>query len=204
MRMEAPIARGKFDKEVDRICRHQDLLRKWGCILVSTNFPCVEAIFVPLMPVVVERIVKKSFIAAPKVEHIEHHSIAGRAFGVRVHLDDFDVRAPSVTFHDPWTWELAPYRNLPQGHHADADGYLRPVVIDDHPVFRRPFLCLPGTREYHEHPQHSGTDWFSRRHNFGLFAIMEMIAVTCCTMCRPRIAFPEPQTVKIDWIGWRE
>ena len=39
----------------------------------------------------------------------------------------------------------------------------RDLLVDQHPITGRPFLCVPGTREYHSHPQHSGDDWLLHR-----------------------------------------
>ena len=37
------------------------------------------------------------------------------------------------------------------------------LVIDSHPVTNRPFFCIPGIRQYHDHPQHSGDSWLLHR-----------------------------------------
>ena len=33
-----------------------------------------------------------------------------------------------------------------------------------HPDTGRPFFCVPGIRQYHDHPQHSGDSWLLQRH----------------------------------------
>ena len=78
-----------------------------------------------------------------------------------VHIDytNYDLWPPSVTFVDPRTREpAAPPVRAP---HAEA-GELRDTLVDN-PVTGRPFLCLPGIREYHNHPQHTGDDWLLHR-----------------------------------------
>jgi hypothetical protein len=80
----------------------------------------------------------------------------------RFDYTDFDLEPPSVRFIDPRTGEdrMPATRALM----PTPDGP-RDLVLNDHPVYRRPFLCVPGTREYHEHPQHSGDLWLLHRRN---------------------------------------
>jgi Predicted metal binding domain len=79
---------------------------------------------------------------------------------VRIDYTNYDLWAPSVTFVDPRTRE--PARPAVRAPYPEADGP-RDSLIDGHPITGRPFLCLPGIREYHEHPQHSGDDWLLHR-----------------------------------------
>lgn len=79
-----------------------------------------------------------------------------------VHIDysNYDLRPPSVTFLDPRTREPAsPAVRAP----GASDAGVRDALVDGHPVTGRPFLCLPGIREYHDHPQHSGDSWLLHR-----------------------------------------
>ena len=79
---------------------------------------------------------------------------------VRFDFTDFDLEPPSVRFIDPRTGEdrMPASRALTPTPEGPRD-----LVLNDHPVFARPFLCVPGTREYHEHPQHSGDLWLLHR-----------------------------------------
>ena len=38
------------------------------------------------------------------------------------------------------------------------------LIVQGHPKTGRPFFCVPGIREYHDHPQHSGDPWLLHRH----------------------------------------
>lgn len=82
------------------------------------------------------------------------------AAAVRLSYDNYDIAAPSLIFIDPASGEPA----QPAIPAWDADQepaqLLTPGV---HPEHRRPFVCLPGIREYHEHPQHDNDDWLARR-----------------------------------------
>lgn len=78
----------------------------------------------------------------------------------RISYDNYDLLPPSVTFIDAFS-------RKPSRPHARAilgtpEGP-RDVLIDGHPITGQPFLCLPGIREYHTHPQHTGDEWLLHR-----------------------------------------
>lgn len=80
----------------------------------------------------------------------------------RIDYWNFDIWPPSVTFLDPLTREPAQpaVRAIDRVSPSEA----RDALIDQHPQTLLPFLCLPGIREYHSHPQHSGDNWLLHRH----------------------------------------
>lgn len=79
---------------------------------------------------------------------------------IRLRYDNYDLWPPSLTFLDP----LTRTPTVPLVRAPDRVGTeVRDALIDGHPLTGRPFLCLPGIREYHEHPQHSGDDWLLHR-----------------------------------------
>jgi hypothetical protein len=91
---------------------------------------------------------------------------AGSAFlpvivcAIRLTYENYDLWPPSLTFIDMFS-------RLPSKPHVRAflstpEGP-RDVLIDGHPLTNQPFLCLPGIREYHSHPQHTGDDWLLHR-----------------------------------------
>lgn len=79
---------------------------------------------------------------------------------VRLTYENYDLWPPSLTFIDFYT-------RLPSAPHTNAvvldDANPRNVLISAHPATGLPFLCLPGIREYHSHPQHTGDDWLVHR-----------------------------------------
>jgi hypothetical protein len=79
---------------------------------------------------------------------------------VRIAYDNYDLWAPSVLFIDPLTRQ--PAKPAVSAFHASPEGP-RNVLIDAHPLSGHPFLCVPGIREYHNHPQHTGDDWLLHR-----------------------------------------
>jgi hypothetical protein len=79
---------------------------------------------------------------------------------IRLTYENYDLWAPSLTFIDAFTRDpVAPHVRAFQ----DAPNGPQDVLINAHPETHRPFLCLPGIREYHTHPQHSGDSWLLHR-----------------------------------------
>lgn len=80
---------------------------------------------------------------------------------VRLDYANYDLVPPSLTFIDFSSREPS----IPHvGAFVPAEsGSPRNVLVAAHPETQRPFLCLPGIREYHSHPQHSGDDWLLHR-----------------------------------------
>lgn len=195
MRLDPAVARRKFEREVERVETQVAVLRSWGCFVVRAAYPHVDAVFMPRKPMRLLLPVKSQqgqgliVLPNPQVQFalFEQPALAGRAFGVRINLSDFDQRAPGVSFHDPFTWELLPYASLPLGQHTDEHGKTLRVVLDGHPTTKRPFLCLRGTLEYHEHPQHSGDEWALWRDQCGLFTTLFAVWRTCVEGARPNL-----------------
>lgn len=79
---------------------------------------------------------------------------------VRIDFTDFDLEPPSVEFIDAFTGEYAP---PPVQALVDTDEGPRDLVVHSHPDTNRPFFCVPGIRQYHDHPQHSGDSWLLHR-----------------------------------------
>lgn len=84
---------------------------------------------------------------------------------VRISFENYDVWAPSVRVIDPLTrrWLGVPRLRAPDFANADASGPPTDLFVDGHPETGRVFLCIPGVREYHSHPEHSGDDWLLYR-----------------------------------------
>ena len=79
---------------------------------------------------------------------------------VRLDFTNYDLWPPSVEFIDPSTGEYAPpfvQALVESGEEAHN------LVVDSHPATNRPFFCIPGIRQYHDHPQHSGDSWLLHR-----------------------------------------
>jgi hypothetical protein len=85
-------------------------------------------------------------------------SVPAITASIRLRFDNYDLWPPSLTFIDPRTGgPAAPVVSAPD----TVNGEVRNVLLG-HPN-GLPFLCVPGVREYHEHPQHTGDDWLLHR-----------------------------------------
>lgn len=78
---------------------------------------------------------------------------------IRLRYDNYDLWPPSLTFIEPWTGQPA---TPPVAAPEEVNGQPRNVLLG-RPGTGEPFLCMPGIREYHEHPQHTGDDWLLHR-----------------------------------------
>ena len=79
---------------------------------------------------------------------------------VQIDFTNFDLWAPSVEFIDPITRVFAP--PVVQAL-VETEGGAQNLLVGGHPDTGRPFLCIPGVRQYHSHPQHTGDSWLLRR-----------------------------------------
>ena len=85
----------------------------------------------------------------PTLGVVLRHSRSAREIDFRFACDDWDAQPPSLTLHDSRDGrELLP-TEWPRG-----DGW-----HEKHPTVGKPFLCLPGIREYHTHRSHVGDSW---------------------------------------------
>ncbi len=79
---------------------------------------------------------------------------------IRLEYDNYDLWPPSLTFIDLFSGR--PVRSpLAQAYLITAPGDVRNVLMTN--KAGKQFLCLPGTREYHEHPDHDGDIWALHR-----------------------------------------
>lgn len=167
MLADPTVARIKFERQIEE---YRDLEREYirrGWYLLRATFPEVTVAF-----------------AAP------HLSPPLVLLVVTLDFTDYDFLPPSVRFVDPFTLEplpadrlpnllpkrvtirqLVPAAAFPPGMVADAgggtDGMVEMQQIVQQPLVQhhagKPFLCIAGVREYHEHPVHSNDPWLPHR-----------------------------------------
>ncbi len=150
--VDPAVSRAKFDREVSRYRELEDEHIRRGWFLIKAEYPKVFVVF-----------------GAPQLQP------PALVFGALLDFKDYDLWPPSVKLVDPFTRE--PYKNkdlprrlLRQAAMPDDSALAGPfqlvqqqdlmVAHDQEDV---PFLCIPGVREYHEHPAHSGDSWLLRR-----------------------------------------
>lgn len=150
------VSGAKFDREVAAYRDLEATYRKRGWLLLEAKFPEVFVAF-----------------AATKLKP------APIVAAVILDFTDYDLQPPSVRFVDPFTREklLAsnvgfqmfrrpPMPGVPpemiaamiQQGAIQVSGLLQANRPDDYP-----FLCLPGVREYHDNPAHTGDSWLLHR-----------------------------------------
>jgi len=147
----------KFDREIATYYKLHDRHIQLGRWLIKAEFPEVFVIF-----------------GTPNLRP------PGVLFGAQIDFTNYDFWPPSVWVVNPFTREPYKMREIAQpaavsptiARCARPSGGLCPgesqglqlnnllVAADPDEV---PFLCLPGVREYHRHPAHTGDSWFLHR-----------------------------------------
>ena len=150
------VSRAKFAREVERYRAQEAVHRRQGWLMLDATFPEVFVVFAATKP-------KPAALVA----------------GVVIDFTDYDLRPPSVRFVDPFTREPLKAKDLgfrmtrrlagappqlmvmpgmaPQVVPATQD------LIQANGPDEEPFLCLPGIREYHDNPAHTGDSWLLHR-----------------------------------------
>jgi len=160
--VDSSVSRSKFARELTQYKKfeHEYLRRGWW--MLSSEFPEVFIVF------------GTPNLKPPAV-----------AFGALLDFTNYDYWAPSVRLVDPFT--RIPYlgKELPTilKRRTKFSGQLPPGLAAQLPpqiaaqnemfaeqplmIFHNPddvpFLCMPGVREYHDHPAHSGDSWLLHR-----------------------------------------
>ena len=141
--VDPEVSRAKFDEEVaSHRAQGADNLAR-GILLLDATFPKVLVAFAAV------RLRPAPLVGAAEID-----------------FADYDFRPPSVRFVDPFTRRPLTSKEITMP-------VLRRVVPPASPPFVSllvshgpddiPFLCLPGVREYHDNPGHSGDSWFLHR-----------------------------------------
>jgi hypothetical protein len=134
----------KFDRQVKQWREHAGEHQKRGIFLVEAAFP--KAFAVLTIPQIAPAMV---------------------AFGAELDFTNYDLWPPSVRVLNPFTREPYTAQTLPAIVRARLDPVQGPVA-DPVVMFQEngegeAFMCMPGVREYHNHPAHSGDFWLSHR-----------------------------------------
>jgi hypothetical protein len=151
--VDPEVAIAKFKGEVQNYLRTQPENIQRGRWLLKAEFPEVLVAF-----------------ATPKTKP------ASICFGAIINFKDYDLVPPSVRLVNPFTGEPYLYKTLPtrlprrvagampgQAGPEALAGFQFQDLMTAHGPDEVPFLCLPGVREYHEHPAHTGDPWLLHR-----------------------------------------
>jgi hypothetical protein len=203
-RIDPEVSRRKFSRELTKLLEQRADLQARGIFLIGDpSYPIVELLFVPRIPLKIAlqappggTIVLPPGAVAMAV--VEIPSLAAKAFRARFDLSDYDLRAPSLQFWDHWTNEPLQYSTMFRALEFEKHRQAHLVLLDDHPTFHRPFLCLRGVREYHEHPQHSGDDWLLYRTEMSLFSAVMSLWRAVIDISAPMLV-PQPNGLQVNW-----
>lgn len=154
--VDPDVSRAKFDREVSEYRNLEATYQKRGWLLLEAEFPKVFVAFAAT------RLRPAPIVAA-----------------VVVDFTDYDLQPPSVQFIDPFTREKLLAANLqffmlrrpempglpPEAIAALAQqsGLQFSSLIQSNRPDDFPFICLPGVREYHDNPAHTGDSWLLHR-----------------------------------------
>lgn len=129
-------SRKKLRRELTVWREHEVDYRRRGWILLRTDDLVVEVAFLTLIPMGSTNIP----VVAPTI---------------RLEYDNYDLWPPSLTFIDIFSGR--PSESPLDKAWVDGPDGPRNVLIRN-PVGKQ-FICFPGTREFHEHPDHDGDSW---------------------------------------------
>lgn len=143
------VSEKKFQHELDIFLGRKDFQRKRGIVLLEANFPNIELMFMA-----------PQLIPTPV------------AFTVRINFSNYDLEPPSITFIDPTSGELVNATKLlthfPRKIGVNENGEpIRQNLLQFEKIDGIPFICIPGVREYHNHPAHTGDSWLLHRKSGG-------------------------------------
>lgn len=106
----------------------------------------------------------------PSLEVAFKHHRSGRRVGFRFNFAGWPQQPPSLTLFDPLASDRPelPWSAWPKGGWSAGD---------NHPTTHKPFLCLPGIREYHTHTSHLNDAWagLMNRDSYSLVGIVERV-----------------------------
>ena len=158
--VDPAISRIKFERELAQYRAIEDEHLRRGWWVLSAEFPQLFIVF-----------------ASPRLKP------PAVIFGAILDFTNYDFWPPSVTLVNPFTREPYRQKELPTfmkrrtlrpippavAAIAQSQGQEVPQLESDDPLLQWyspddvPFLCVPGVREYHNHPGHSGDSWLLHR-----------------------------------------
>jgi hypothetical protein len=149
--VEPAVSRGKFEREIAEYRKLEQEYRARGWFLIEAEFPVAFVV-----------------MAARQLP------VPAMVTGVRLDYTNYDFEPPSVQLVNPFNGIPYVAKDLPvrldrqaaapQGVQIQIGGQSVPILavqpyLQWYSPDDVPFLCLPGVREYHQHPGHSGDRW---------------------------------------------
>ena len=149
--VDPAVSRAKFDREITDYRSLEADYRARGWFLVKADWPVVEVVLAT----------KKT--RPPAI-----------VTAVQFDYTNYDAEPPSVRLIDPFSGRLLPFKEIPTRLPRATPGQEIPMpgpggpklqlrmaqeLMQAHSPEDLPFLCMPGVKEYHDHPGHSGDQW---------------------------------------------
>jgi hypothetical protein len=171
------VARRKFERQISDYRVMEAEYRKRGWFLLDATFPRVFVAF-----------------SAP------HVALRPVLFGTVVDFTNHDYWPLSVRFVDPFTLTPLTIQDMPPmtRFRQEADGRLMPESLLVAHADQRPFLCIKGVREYHEHPFHSNDPWLPYR-NSGVGTLVHVLEIIHRHSILPLSLNIQVQQVHFGW-----
>ena len=149
--VDPAVSHAKFDREIADYISFETDYRARGWFLVKADWPLVVVL-------------------------LASNSTKPPAIVAAIQFDytNYDVEPPSVRFIDPFSGRCLLSKELPTRLPRLIPGPELPIAGQDgakarlntaqelmqaHSPDDPPFLCIPGVKEYHDHPGHSGDPW---------------------------------------------
>ena len=149
--VDPTVSRTKFDREIAEYLSLEADYRARGWFLVKVDWPLVIVV-----------------LASNKTRP------AAIVTAVQFDYTNYDAEPPSVRIVDPFSGRLLMSQEIPTrlprmilgpempipgpgGVKAQLNG--QQDLMQSHSPEDLPFLCIPGVKEYHDHPGHSGDPW---------------------------------------------
>ncbi len=149
--VEPAVSVAKFNREIEEFHAYETEYRKRGWFLIKATYPSVVVLF-----------------GAAK---LNPPAIVG-AFAFD--YTNYDAEPPSVRVVNPFSLEpylgknlpkhllmlrAMPGQEMPNGDNVLIQLIQQQALVQSHSPEDVPFVCLPGVREYHQHPGHTGDAW---------------------------------------------
>jgi len=162
--VDPSVSREKFEKELLAYRAIEREQQKLGWWMLEATFPTVFVVFV-----------------APQLKP------PAVVCGVLLDFTNYDFEPPSVRLVDPFTRIPYKAKELPtvllrKQQSAISAFPGAPQIVNASPLMQAhdpeevPFLCVPGVREYHEHPAHTGDSWFAHR-GLGVGTLFQLLSL---------------------------
>lgn len=153
--VQPQVSRTKFENEVAEFRKIESDWRKKGVFCLKAEFPTIQFVFI--------------------ANNIKPSTVV---FAVSIDFTNYDIEPPSIVFIDAFTGtpvtakelnNIGFFQIIKQSIQLPGMPVGEPQQIEQrNPILmmglnERPFLCIPGVREYHNHPAHTDNPWLNYR-----------------------------------------